>query len=196
MYDGIELRSDDEGGATTLVSVAPPYETLSVPMSMGNGKTFRERFTPGAFGDLTGADIMATYEHDTRQVLGRTPGTLRLEETPTGLRYEVELPDTTTGRDVGALVKRGDVRGSSFEFSVAEDGDSWDENDDGTWTRTVRSATLYQVGPVLNPAYPVGTDVALRSLDAAIDKGTATPRLNRARRLMRLLDRKKSPPVE
>lgn len=149
-----------EDGKRTLVSTAPPWDTLS--QDLGG---FRERFARGAFGDLDEADIISTVEHDGRMLIGRTPLTLRLEDTDEGLRYEVDLPDTSAGRDLAELVERGDIRGSSFEFSVESDGDDWEQDDEVGWIRTVRSARLYQVGPVTNPAYQDGTQVALRSLD-------------------------------
>ncbi len=159
--EDVEIRIDeDDEGVTRLVSHAPPWGTWSVDLG-----GFRERFERGAFG-ATG-DVIATFEHDNSKVLGRTPNTLRLKDEKDGLRYEVELPDTTTGRDVAELVRRGDVRGSSFEFRVKAGGEAWSEDDDGAVTRTITDAELLQVGPVMKPAYPVGSDVALRSYEEA-----------------------------
>lgn len=184
-----EIRAQEaEGGGQTLISTAPPYETLSAPMTMWDGRgqpqVFREQFRRGAFGDLSGADVMATVHHDPSAILGRTPGTLRLEDAKDGLRYEVDLPDTTVGRDLRELVARGDIRGSSFEFSVNEDGEEWSE-DGEEWVRTIVDANIYQVGPVTHPAYESGTDVALRSLERVLE-ARPTPRLARARRRLRL----------
>lgn len=216
-----EIRMAETEGKRTIHSTAPPYGVLSVPMRMPDGSVFREQFAPGVFGDdLRSRDIVSTFNHDDTLLLGRTPGTLRLADKPDGLRYEVDLGDTTIARDVAEHVRRGDVRGSSFEFRVLHSddnpGDSWEENEDGTWTRTVKRAQLFQVGPVTHPAYEVGTDVALRSLkafeesqqttaveepepepealepeagadEAAVDDAPlATPRLDRARRRLRL----------
>ena len=192
----VEIRADEDGGTSTLVSMAPPYETLSVPMHgfvEGVGSvTFREQFARGAFGDLEGKDIIATFQHNEMSILGRTPNTLRLTEKKEGLQYEVDLPNTATGAEVRELVDRGDVRGSSFEFALDQTGetkgDSWEENDDGTWTRTVLRANLFQVGPVTHPAYKTGSEVALRSLSEAIASDEATPRLDAAARRMRLAE--------
>jgi hypothetical protein len=47
------------------------------------------------------------------------------------LRVSATLPDTTHGRDARELVKRGDVTGFSFGFSMpARGGDQW--NSEGT----------------------------------------------------------------
>lgn len=182
-----------EDGKRTLVSVAPPWDTLSVPMRMLDGRIFRERFERGAFGELDGSDVIATFQHDDSLLLGRTPATLRLTDGEDGMRYEVDLGETTIARDVAEHVARRDVRGSSFEFSLRGNpsvpGDTWEEQEDGTWVRTVRAAKLYQVGPVTHPAYESGTDVALRSLEEYQKAHPPeTPRLDRARRMLRLME--------
>lgn len=154
-----ECRMVEDEQGRWLVSVAPPWGTLSVDLG-----GFREQFTRGAFSE--GGDVIATFEHDGRFLLGRTAaGTMRSVDTDAGREYRVLLPDTRAGKDVATHVERGDIRGSSFEFSVPEGGETWEEQD-GVWVRTVNSAILYQQGPVTNPAYVDGTDVALRSLEA------------------------------
>jgi len=155
----IEIRKDDESGSTTLVSHAPPWESLS-----GDLGGFVEKFERGAFNNLD-HDIVATFDHNNSQLLGRTSaGTLSVSEDDKGLRYAVELPGTSIGSDLEVLIARGDIRGSSFEFSVEPGGESWSEDDDGNAVRTVTNARLYQVGPVVNPAYQ-DTSVALRSME-------------------------------
>lgn len=73
----------------------------------------------GAFTEALKApgNVRATVDHSTGTagLLGTTEaGTLRLSQDDVGLRYEIDLPDTATGRDIAALVARGDVRGASF----------------------------------------------------------------------------------
>jgi HK97 family phage prohead protease len=72
---------------------------------------FREMIMPGAFKDaIKNSDVRALFNHDPNLLLGRTEsGTLRIKEDKAGLRYDVDLPDTVTGRDVQTLIKRGDV---------------------------------------------------------------------------------------
>ena len=111
------------------------------------------------------ADVRALKNHDSNLLLGRTKaGTLELEENKTGLRFKVKLPDTTAGRDVAAEVKRGDITGCSFSFTVEENGNEWLEKD-GIIKRTIRVfKRIFDVGPVVFPAYP-DTTVAVRSMD-------------------------------
>jgi len=126
---------------------------------------FVERIAPGAFKKtIKEADVRALFNHDPSLLLGRNKaGTLRMEEDSTGLRYEVDLPDTTVGRDVAVLLERGDITGSSFGFRVISDDWDYDARDDGLPQRTLREVALVDVSPVTYPAY-LDTDSGLRSL--------------------------------
>lgn len=126
---------------------------------------FREKIAPGAFADVLGDDVRCLKNHDPNLILGRTTNqTLRIRENSVGLRYENDLPDTNTGRDVREEVRRRDISGCSFAFTIAED--AWVRyDDDRPPERTiVKLRRLYDVGPVTYPAYP-DTTVAARSLE-------------------------------
>ncbi len=130
---------------------------------------FVERIQPGAFTrSLTSRrNIRALYDHQTGAVLGTTnAGTLELREDAKGLAFTLELPDTTTGRDVAELVKRGDVAGCSFGFRVAPNGDKWEQRN-GKAVRTLMDVDLAEVTLTADPAY-ANTEVALRSMGFAV----------------------------
>lgn len=128
------------------------------------GGYFREIIAPGAFADAVKGDVRALIDHDSGRVIGRsTAGTLRLSEDKTGLAVEIDLPDTTDGRDIATLIERGDVSGMSFGFIVTKQ--TWDETGDVP-TRTIQAVELHEVSIVAFPAYD-DTSIALRSLDAA-----------------------------
>ena len=96
---------------------------------------FVEVIRPGAFKrSLNGnPDVVALVHHRPELVLGRTSaGTLRLLEDARGLQFEIDLPDTTAGRDIMVSVERGDVRGASFAFSVPDKGQVWNFGEDRT----------------------------------------------------------------
>jgi HK97 family phage prohead protease len=125
---------------------------------------FVEQVDPRAFNKslADAVSVFARFNHDDSLLLGTTDaGTLSLEADGTGLRYSVDLPDTTAGRDVAALAKRGDLRHSSFAFQTMED--SWDLTPDGFPLRTLLGVRLIDVAPVTNPAY-LDTTTGLRSL--------------------------------
>ena len=81
------------------------------------------------------------------------------------MHYEVDPPNTTLGNDMRELLARGDVNGSSFAFTVDDDGQEWQERDDGTTLRTIKKVSgLYDVSLVTVGAYE-DASVAIRSLD-------------------------------
>jgi HK97 family phage prohead protease len=127
---------------------------------------FTEQIAPGAFRKSLRArnDIKFLWNHDTGEILGSTrAGTLSLKEDKYGLRVEGLLPQTTRGRDVAELLRRGDVDAMSFGFSVPQGGDSWSA--DGS-QRTLNSVRLLEVSLVAMPAYSAtaGT-VGVRGID-------------------------------
>jgi HK97 family phage prohead protease len=172
-----ELRMAGES-SNTLVGHAAVFGEWADIMGL-----FREQIARGAFARALAErqDVVARWEHRYDTILGRTSsGTLRLSEDDIGLVAEIDIPDTTLGADLRALVKRGDVRGMSFEFGLARDGrgERW-AGDDRTIVEVER---LYDVSAVINPAYE-GTDVALRSRTASAD---AERRARAARLLSRV----------
>ena len=128
------------------------------------GGYFREIIAPGAFADALKGDVRALIDHNSGRVIGRsTAGTLRLAEDKTGLSVEIDLPDTTDGRDIATLIERGDISGMSFGFIVTKQ--TWDETGDVP-KRTIEAVELHEVSIVAFPAYD-DTSIAMRSLDAA-----------------------------
>ena len=103
------------------------------------------------------ADIVALYNHDAGQVLGRTPRTLQLRADARGLAFALQPPDTTAGRDALELVRRGDVGGASFGFTTRKD--RW-RTEGGVTIRELLDIDIREISLVAFPAYP-DTDVAL-----------------------------------
>lgn len=153
----VELRAA-ENGLGTLAGYAAVFNRHS--QNLGG---FVEQVDPAAFNKslADSAPVMARGNHDDAHLLGTTwAGTLRLLVDGTGLMYEVDLPDTTSGRDFHALAARGDVRWSSFAFRTIED--EWGLTEQGFPLRTLRSVQLVDVAPVNSPAY-LDTTVAARN---------------------------------
>lgn len=131
---------------------------------------FVERILPGAFDGVMqrGTDVVALYNHDPMFLLGReSSGTLRLSVDERGLRYEIDAPESRA--DLVELIERGDVRGSSFAFKVKGSGERWSKTADGRQLREIREIDgLFDVGPVLNPAYSATeTFVSRRAMELA-----------------------------
>lgn len=126
---------------------------------------FVEYVRPGAFTRSLndGDDVVALIHHMPSLVLGRrSAGTLRLSEDDHGLAFEVDLPDTTAGRDIAVSVKRKDINGASFAFEVREGGDRWIIEEDKV-IRELTDVLLHDVTVTPTPAYP-DTSVATRAL--------------------------------
>jgi hypothetical protein len=74
---------------------------------------FTERIRKGAFdAAILESDVRALKNHDPNLLLGRTASeTLRLESNSVGLKFEVDVPNTTTGTDTVEEIRRGDLSG-------------------------------------------------------------------------------------
>ncbi|MFD5454355.1 HK97 family phage prohead protease [Streptomyces olivaceus] len=160
---GVNYRS--AGGTRTLSGYAIRFNELSHDLG-----GFRERILPDAWDPADGgADVIATFGHNTDQLLGRvSSGTLKLSRDTYGIRYSVALPDTTTGNDVAELAARGDLAGSSFTFRVNAGGQrvADEKAPDGLPIREITSMTVFELGPVVNPAYPTTGTPSARALAA------------------------------
>lgn len=154
---GLELRDSEQG--PILVGYAAVFDSLSHDLG-----GWRELVMPTAFNKtIKEANVVALFNHDPSRLLGRrSNGTLQLSVDQRGLRYEIALPDTPTGREVRELVRRGDLEGSSFGFHTIRD--SWNVSENGTPIRSLEEVALCDVGPVTMPAYQ-DTAVAVRSLE-------------------------------
>lgn len=136
-----------------------------------------EAFDRTAFDDILAddtSDVVALWNHNPDHLLGRqVSGTLKLASTDDGLEFEVDLPDTTVGRDLRELARRGDLQGASIGYVQGEV--RRERAADGrTITVHTRVARLRDVSPVTLPAY-TGTNGSLSLRSAEIG------RANRAR---------------
>lgn len=140
---------------------------------------FVEIIKPEAVRNVMGADdIRVDAHHITHQILGRKKaGTASFTVDETGVKYRAKNIGTTYSDDVAKNIKAGNIDGSSFEFIVAPDGDTWEltrESGAEFWVRTITDFEVVPaMGPVINPAYldtSAGLAAAKRSLDAHIEK--------------------------
>jgi hypothetical protein len=93
---------------------------------------------------------------------------MTLREDANGLRVDGILPNTSRGRDVAELLRRGDVDSMSFGFSVPSGGDEWTA--DGS-QRTLKSVRLHEVSLVAWPAYTATTgSTQVRTFEHAAER--------------------------
>lgn len=147
---------------------------------------FQERMKPGSFTRAIkeSQDVVCLFNHDANFVLGRTTsGTLRLDQTERGLHYICDLPNTQTARDLHESIKRGDINGCSFAFTIPEGGQDWSEgrSADGTYfiQREISDVDLLDVSPVTYPCY-TGTSVDARCAEAPVELRSAVAAKNEA----------------
>ena len=162
----LELRMD--GDKPTVVGYGAVFNSESNDLG-----GFREYIAPGAFDGRLEDDVRFLVNHDANLILARTTnGTLRLSVDEKGLRYEADMPNTSTARDLMELLKNGTISQSSFAFTVEED--SW-EVKDGMNIRTIdKVSRLYDVSSVTYPAYnAASSSVALRSMEEWQEKEEA-----------------------
>jgi len=152
----LELRMD--GDKPIVVGYGAVFNSMSNDLG-----GFREFIAPNAFEGRLEDDVRFLINHDGMPLARTTNGTLRLSVDEKGLRYEADMPNTSTARDLMELLKNGTINQSSFAFTVEED--SW-EVKDGMNIRTIdKVSRLYDVSSVTYPAYDAASSsVALRSM--------------------------------
>lgn len=184
--EAVTFRAAQDGGPGGLGGYALKFNRLS--QNLGG---FVERVRPG-FVDKSLADnldVLCRFQHEDQFILGRVgSGTLHLTRDDVGLVYDVpQLPDTSAGRDVAELAKRGDLGGSSFAFITLDE--EWTTTEQGFPLRDLIAGRLIDVAPVVSPAY-LDTSVAARSLaerihadpndiPALVERGEIAERLKR-----------------
>lgn len=152
-----EVRSAGEGQEQRVVGLGVVYDRWE---ELWPG--YREKISRGA---VEFAPVVKSYfNHDPNMVLATTESTppLTVRETERGIEYEAPIPPTSYGRDLTVNLERGNVKGSSFTFVVPKGGDRMWEDENGVVHREINKLTLYEIGPVTDPAF-ISTTASMRS---------------------------------
>lgn len=174
----ISVRSDDEG-RRFIEGYAIIFNQRS-KLIREWGETFYEVIEPSAPDNVLkdpGLNVIATVDHWREKMLGRTKsGTLVLTKDERGLKYTIEVPDTTLGNDIYEMIKRGDYFESSFIFTIAEKGCRTDNSEDIPVKYISDFAAMYDVATVIDGAY-ANTAVTARAHEWETDEpiNEATP---------------------
>lgn len=157
------------------------------------GDMFYEVIDTGALNATDLTDVRFLVNHNMGMIpLARSRrnngnSTMRLSPDLEGLAIEVNV-DTENNADARALysaVKRGDITGMSFAFSV--DAESWDDLNEEMPTRHITSiASVVEVSAVTWPAYEA-TEINARS-DEALENAKATLEKARQRSVENLVE--------
>jgi hypothetical protein len=156
-----ELRALDAAGEGEMIveGRAIVYDSPTVLYEF-DGIKYYEVIARGALDGADLSDVPFKYNHsDAVMVMARTRNkTLELIPDDQGLLIRAKLANTTAGRDLYELIRRGDIDKMSFAFTVAED--SYDRE---THTRTIlRFKKIWDVSAVDTPAY-TDTFISARS---------------------------------
>lgn len=152
----LQKREAENGNKNVISGYAVVFNSRT---TIGND-WWTEEIAPGAFSEAIGSssDVRALFNHDWNNVLGRTKaGTLTLSEDERGLKFEVELPDTSVARDLVASMERKDIDQCSFGFIPT--AETWDYSVEPAH-RTINKVELFEVSVVSIPAYE-DTEVSL-----------------------------------
>lgn len=142
---------------------------------------YDEIIADGALADTDLKDVRFLVNHNTDMIpLARsrnnnTNSTMQLEVVPgAGLSIRVNL-DTENNAEAKSLysaVKRGDISGMSFMFTV--DKDTWEDVDTEHPTRTITGISkVFEVSAVTFPTYEA-TSIQARGLSEALESARAS----------------------
>ncbi len=171
--EGLKDEMIVEGKAIT-------YDEKTKLFSM-DGEDYFEIIERGALKETDVSDVFLKYNHsDNFMVLARTRNkTLSIEEREDGVYIRATLANTSEGKDLYELIKRGDIDKMSFAFT---EKDGLFNEETKTWT--VRNITkLYDVAAVTVPAYENTNIYAVRMNELENRKSELENLIKRKKRL-------------
>ena len=134
---------------------------------------FTERIARGAFTKTLGErKPVVQFDHGKDIATGSVPiaAIEAIREDEHGLFVSARMFDNPRVEPIRQAIAGGAIDGMSFRFRVVrEDWADPGRSDDGTPERTIRELELFELGPVVFPAYDA-TSVGVRSLLADLDE--------------------------
>ena len=142
----VEMRETEEPNTVEGMAVVFDQEA-----DMG---WFTEKIDRHAFDNTDMSDVVLNFNHDNNYLLaGTRNGSMQLRVDDNGVFQRSNIINTTQGQDVMKLIRSGLLSKQSFAFTIADDGERW-ENIDGKERRTITKIDhLYDCSIVTFPAY-------------------------------------------
>lgn len=157
----VEFRASDDPDGRTLEGYAAVFNAWTeIKDQMG---TYRERIAPGAFKRSLGQRTpVLQFDHGSHPLIGSLPlGSISVtREDRNGLFVRAKLSDNWLIDPVRDAIRDGGITGMSFRFRIVNE--LWGRGSDGMEERTISEVELFEVGPVVFPAYEQ-TSVGVRS---------------------------------
>lgn len=148
--DHNQLRAaKNDDGTTTISGYAVTFNQPSQPIP------FIEYISDNALDDVDFSETLLLYGHDFNKILARADShTLNIKVDHHGLFFTATLADTTLANDVREDIIAGNLKGCSFGFNIAPNGDSWDTDKDGNtihYVNKISDVAELTITPI--PAY-------------------------------------------
>lgn len=162
----LEVRAADDGDGFTLEGYAAVFDTPT-RINSWEGQ-FDEQLTRGAFTKtLKERTPVMQFDHGHDIATGSVPiaAIEDIREDKQGLYVRARLFDNPRVEPIRQAIAGGAIDGMSFRFRVIRE--EWDESEEIP-VRTIKEVDLFEIGPVVFPAYEA-TSVGVRSLLADLD---------------------------
>lgn len=151
--------------------------TFDEPYKLYSGEGFElwETVDRTAFDETDMADVIMQYDHQGRVFARTRNNTLTVRSDEKGLYIEADLGGTELGRGLYEEIAGGYTDRMSFGFTVKEDRQDKEKNDDGIWiyTRHITSVgKLFDVSAAsipANGATSITADAVTRSIGDLTD---------------------------
>ena len=164
-YNG-EMRAREEDEKGIIEGYAIVYDSMT---DLGY---FNEIIEAGALEGTNLKDVRLLVNHDTGMIpLARSRNnnensTMQLIVDKKGLfvRIKLDIENNSDARNLYSAIKRGDISGMSFMFTI--DDEEWENLDSDHPTRHIRKiAQVFEVSAVTFPAYE-STEISARDKEA------------------------------
>lgn len=166
-----EVRAEENEEHGSFITGQPIV--YNEPTDMG---WYREIIDDGALDGTDLRDVRFLVNHNTDMIpLARSRNnnansTMQMEVVPNvgmDIRVDLDTENNAEAKSLYSAVKRGDITGMSFMFSVDED--TWEDLNTDYPTRHIRSfSKVFEVSAVTFPAYEA-TSISARGLSDALD---------------------------
>lgn len=162
-----EVRAETEGDGLTLEGYGAVFNS---PTRIDSWEgLFDETIAPGAFAKtIAERTPVVQFDHGHHPAIGSIPiaSIEDLREDRHGLLLRARLHDNDLVKPVRDAIASGAINGMSFRFRVIKE--ELDESGDVP-LRTIREVALFELGPVVFPAY-ADTTVGVRGLPGVTDE--------------------------
>lgn len=172
-----EIRAEETGNEERAGRITGTPIVFNQVMDAG---WMRETIDRGALDKTDLRDVRFLVGHDTSSIpLARSRNnnansTMQLSVTDEGMeiRVDLDIENNPRAKELYSAVKRGDISGMSFMFTVDED--SWEGLDTDSPMRHIRSISkVFEVSAVTFPAYE-GTSIQAAAEGGALESAKAS----------------------